>query len=88
MSDNMKLAKMLSQKRDDARISRTREDFGEMMERLMKDMKFLKPVPCEKLTANTISFILPEICMNYVMQSVTDRMAVIRMAACLSAMPR
>ena len=40
MSDNMKLMKMLSQKRDAARIGRTREDFGEMMERIMKEKSY------------------------------------------------
>ena len=40
MSDNMELMKMLSQKRDAARISRVKEDFGEMMERLMKEKGF------------------------------------------------
>ena len=37
MSDNLELMKMLSKERDAVRISRTREDFGEMMERLMKE---------------------------------------------------
>ena len=37
MSDNLELMKMLSKERDAARIERTREDFGEMMERLMKE---------------------------------------------------
>ncbi len=40
MSDNLELMKMLSKKRDEARISRTREDFGEMLERLMKERGF------------------------------------------------
>ena len=40
MSDNMDLMKMLSQKRDAARIGRVKEDFGEMMERLMKEKGF------------------------------------------------
>ena len=40
MSDNLELMKMLSKKRDSVRIDRTREDFGEMMERLMKERGF------------------------------------------------
>ncbi len=40
MSDNLELMKMLSQKKDAARIGRTKEDFGEMMERLMKERGF------------------------------------------------
>ena len=40
MSDNLELMKMLSQKRDDARIGRVKEDFGEMLERLMKEKGF------------------------------------------------
>ena len=40
MSDYLELMKTLSKKRDAARIGRVREDFGEMMERIMKEKGF------------------------------------------------
>ena len=50
MSDNMELMKMLSQKRDAARIGRVKEDFGEMMERMMKEKGFSSRTgrPCSR----------------------------------------
>jgi len=40
MTDCNELKKTLSQKRDEARKNRRREDFGEMMERFMKEKGF------------------------------------------------
>ena len=56
MSDKMELAKMLSKKRDAVRIGRTREDFGEMMERLMKEkgMSSKTLSPASNLSDRTI----------------------------------